>query len=89
MVRELYEETSQTLRNAVFKGLMKFDLQPSFHGPRRIEYGALFYGELDDFVAFIPNDEAESIVLWDGSSDIGDIEGIDRKLIEIVCTNQS
>lgn len=83
-VRELLEETNQKVNDVAFKGLMKFDLQPSFHGPKRMEYGALFYCELDSLVDFIENDEAVSIILWDGSSDIGHIEEIDKKLIEFV-----
>lgn len=84
IIRELFEETNQKVIDVEFKGLMKFDLQPSFHGPKRIEYGALFYRELDNLVDFIENDEAEKIILWDGSSDIGYIAEIDKKLIELV-----
>lgn len=84
VIRELFEETNQIIYDVEFKGLMKFDLQPSFHGPKRIEYGALFYSETNNLVDFIENDEAETIILWDGSSDIGRIEEIDKKLIELV-----
>lgn len=35
--------------------------------------------QLDDFVEI---DDARSIILWDGTSDIGQIEEIDKKLIE-------
>jgi 8-oxo-dGTP diphosphatase len=63
---------------------MKCELQPSFHGPKRTEYGALFYGELNELADFIENEEAAAIILWDGFSDIGHIEEIDRKLIELV-----
>lgn len=84
VIRELYEETNQILDTAEFKGLMKFRLQPSFHGPERIEYGALFMGELCQLDDFVENDEASSIILWDGTSEIGDIAEIDRKLIEFV-----
>ncbi|WP_413407654.1 hypothetical protein [Paenibacillus amylolyticus] len=63
---------------------MKFRLQPSFHGPERTEYGALFMGELCQLDDFVENDEASSIILWDGTSEIGDIAEIDRKLIEFV-----
>lgn len=61
---------------------MKFRLQPSFHGPERTEYGALFTGQLNQLDDFVENDEARSIILWDGTSDIGQIEEIDKKLIE-------
>ncbi|MGM0881834.1 MAG: NUDIX domain-containing protein [Bacillota bacterium] len=84
VVRELLEETNQKVNDVEFKGLMKFDLQPSFHGPKRMEYGALYYCELDNLVDFIENDEAITIILWDGSSEIGHIEEIDKKLIEFV-----
>ncbi|MGM1049245.1 MAG: hypothetical protein ACQEXX_24335 [Bacillota bacterium] len=65
-----------------FQGLMKFKLQPDFHGPERTEYGALFSGQLIQLNEFIENDEAKAIILWDGASDIGAVEEIDKKLIE-------
>lgn len=82
VIRELFEETHQQAGNVEFKGLMKFELQPDFHGPKRFEYGALFAGELDIVVDFVENDEAEKIIFWDGFSDIGQIEEIDKKIIE-------
>ncbi|WP_127532661.1 NUDIX domain-containing protein [Paenibacillus kobensis] len=81
-IRELLEETNQIAHEVEFKGLMKFRLQPSFHGPERTEYGALFSCRLKELHDFIENEEARSIVLWDGASDIGPIAEIDRKLIE-------
>lgn len=84
VIRELFEETNQTARHVVFMGLMKFDLQPGFHGPKRMEYGALFSGRLVDIVDFVENNEAEKMILWDGISDIGLIAEIDKKLIEFV-----
>lgn len=82
VVRELFEETNQKLNYINFKGLMKFRLQPSFYGPERTEYGALFSGQLSQLDDFVENDEAKSIILWDGSSAIGQIAEIDKKLIE-------
>jgi|SRR5690625_3815154 len=84
VTRELFEETNQSAQNIIFKGLMKFDLQPGFHGPKRIEYGALFAGQLDSLNEFEENDESEKIILWDGLSDIGHIQEIDKKLIEFI-----
>ncbi|WP_338706797.1 NUDIX hydrolase [Paenibacillus amylolyticus] len=84
VIRELFEETNQNMDTTEFKGLMKFRLQPSFHGPERTEYGALFMGELCQLDDFVENDEASSIILWDGTSEIGDIAEIDKKLIEFV-----
>ncbi|MFF2483777.1 NUDIX domain-containing protein [Paenibacillus sp. NPDC058071] len=82
VIRELYEETHQVIEEIDFKGLMKFRLQPSFHGPERTEYGALFSGKRSQLDDFVENDEASSIILWDGIADIGQIEEIDKKLIE-------
>lgn len=77
-VRELFEETNQTVSNLTFKGLMKFQLKPD----DRIEYGALFSGEIINLNPFIDNDEAEQIILWDKVTDIGSIDEIDEKLLE-------
>ncbi|WP_274652814.1 hypothetical protein [Paenibacillus humicola] len=61
---------------------MKFRLQPSFHGPERTEYGSLYAAQLTELNDFVENDEAKSIILWDGVSDIGTVAEIDKKLIE-------
>ncbi|RCW40575.1 NUDIX domain-containing protein [Paenibacillus prosopidis] len=82
VIRELFEETNQKIDYVDFKGLMKFRLQPSFHGPERTEFGALYSGQLSQLDEFVENDEAKSIILWDGVSDIGAIAEIDKKLIE-------
>jgi 8-oxo-dGTP diphosphatase len=85
VVRELREETSQHLdeEDVTFLGLMKFRLQPSYHGPERTEYGALFSGRIDHLEAFTENDEAASIMLWDGVSDCSEtIAEIDKKLLD-------
>jgi 8-oxo-dGTP diphosphatase len=76
--RELIEETNQSVENLTFKGLMKFQLKPD----DRIEYGALFSGEIIYLKPFIDNDEAEQIVLWDKVTDIGLVNDIDEKLLE-------
>jgi len=80
-LRELFEETNQKINHIEFIGLMKFHLQPSFHGPERTEYGALFYAELSELASFAENDEAAEITLWDGTSDIGAIQVIDKKFL--------
>jgi len=58
VIRELFEETNQTIDDVDFKGLMKFRLQPSFHGPERTEYGVLYSGQLSRLEGFVENDEA-------------------------------
>ncbi|RAV17715.1 NUDIX hydrolase [Paenibacillus contaminans] len=77
-VRELLEETNQSVQLLEFKGLMKFQLKPD----DRIEYGALFSGSLQAISPFQANDEAEQIVFWDTVEDIGHIDEIDKKLLE-------
>ena len=82
VVRELEEETGQTITALVFKGLMKCHLQPDFHGPERIEYGALYSGQTDSVADFQSNQEAAEVAWWDGVADIGPMNAIDRKLVE-------
>lgn len=83
-VRELREETNQYASSILFKGLMKFHLQPGFRSSERIEYGALFSGHVDEMASFVENDEAATITWWDGQSDFGYINEIDKALIEYV-----
>ncbi len=83
-VRELHEETNQTAKEILFKGLMKLHLQPSFHGPERIEFGTLYTVQLDTITDFQENEEAGQIVWWDRISEIGYINEIDKKLTEYV-----
>lgn len=77
-VRELFEETNQSIKQLFFKGLMKFQLKPD----DRVEYGALYSGEVNNLNAFKENEEAEQIVFWDRVSNIGYIDEIDEKLLE-------
>ena len=77
-VRELYEETNQSVTHLKFKGLMKFKLKPD----DRLEYGALYSGEIEELKAFKENEEAEQIIFWDKRSNIGYIDEIDEKLLE-------
>ncbi len=82
ILRELYEETRQTVDNLEFAGLMKFHLQPGYQSPERIEYGALFSGAIGQVEEFHETEEAAGITWWDMQADIGFINEIDRKLIE-------
>jgi 8-oxo-dGTP diphosphatase len=59
-VRELFEETGQLAETLTFKGIFKICLQPN----RKVEYGALYTALLDEMKPFMPNDEAERIMLW-------------------------
>ena len=80
IIRELLEETNQTVRKIMFKGIMKFRLKYQ----NQIIYGALFSAYLDTIKPFKKTEEIEKILFWDLQSDIGYVDEIDRKLIEIV-----
>lgn len=76
--RELQEETGQTICSLRFVGIMEFCLQPD----SRIEYGALYAGELEEISGLGPTIEAEQVILWDLHSEIGVIDKIDRTLMD-------
>jgi len=76
-LRELKEETNQEINNLVFKGIMKFQLKPN----NGIEYGTLYYGELNNFIPFNENEEIKNIKLWD-KKEIIKIDEIDKKLLD-------
>ncbi|WP_051688253.1 NUDIX hydrolase [Desulfofalx alkaliphila] len=76
--RELYEESSQAVNSICLKGIMKFCFQPD----RRIEYGTLFYGQIEKVNTFQANEEIAAIKFWDLKEDIGYIDEIDRQLID-------
>ncbi|CAM4003861.1 NUDIX domain-containing protein [Lederbergia lenta] len=77
-VRELFEETNQRIDDIRFKGLMKLQLKPD----DRMEYGALFIGDIKELRPFEENEETEQIIFWDQKTDIGYIDEIDEKLLE-------
>lgn len=76
--RELHEEINQSIKQLSFKGLMKFRLKPD----DRIEYGALYSGEIDIISDFKENEEVEKIIFRDREENIGYIDEIDEKLLE-------
>ncbi|MGD0060166.1 MAG: NUDIX hydrolase [Verrucomicrobiia bacterium] len=77
-LRELGEETNQKVTDAEFRGVMECRLQPD----HRTECGALFRATLTELRPFEPNSEASEIVLWDGVSDIGEVDQIDAELLK-------
>jgi len=58
--RELFEETGQIAKPLTFRGLFKLRLQPE----GKVEYGALYSTVLDEIRPFVPNEEADRIILW-------------------------
>lgn len=83
-LRELLEESNQIVTDPQFIGVMKFDLMPDYWvKAQRIEYGTLFFAELTTKQDFILNDEMSDICFWNGIDNIGFIEPIDAKMIEL------
>jgi 8-oxo-dGTP diphosphatase len=75
--REMFEETNQTPERIEFRGLMKFKLKNG-----KTEYGGLFSADIEIERPFIINEEANKIIYWDGITDIGYIDEIDKELLK-------
>jgi len=75
-LREMLEETNQIPDRTRFVGLMKIILKNG-----KTEYGVLFSAYIQQERPFEKNSEAGHIVWWDGQSDIGYIDEIDRELL--------
>ncbi len=81
-LRELLEESNQVLQNMEFMGLMKLELMNKYGSaePSRLEYGALFQGNVEKDREFKDNSEVQAITWWDGHENIGPVTGIDAWL---------
>jgi 8-oxo-dGTP diphosphatase len=87
-IRELFEETNQRVEHPEFRVVLKYRAPSDsriywgiHHG---IYYGTLFSGELPSPSPFRENDEIERITFWDGKTDIGYIDEIDRTVIKLI-----
>ncbi|MGB1285989.1 MAG: NUDIX hydrolase [Aggregatilineales bacterium] len=60
-IRELYEETGQSVNSLDYVARMKFDFAPD----NRINFGVLYTSRVDNLETFMPNEEASDIMLWD------------------------
>lgn len=80
-IRELFEETHQQVDAAEFKGLFK-KKRPN----GEIVYMAIFFCIKDGIVPFEKKeeDEFDEIKLWNLKEDIGYVDEIDFKIIEVV-----
>lgn len=80
-IRELFEETHQQVDAVEFKGLFK-KKRPN----GEIVYMAIFFCIKDGIVSFEKKeeDEFDEIKLWDLKEDIGYVDEIDFKIIEVV-----
>ncbi|WP_232066189.1 NUDIX domain-containing protein [Bacillus sp. KH172YL63] len=77
-IRELYEETGQKVDHLEFKGLMKIKRSSG-----EIQFNPVFSTEITALQPFVENDETSRIMLWDGKEEIGIVDSIDEKLIQI------
>ena len=75
--REFKEETNQEAKSLHFCGLAKTATSNGF-----IEYTSLFSAVVDRLSPFQSNDEIERIALWDLNQEIGEVNPIDRKLVD-------
>jgi 8-oxo-dGTP diphosphatase len=80
VLREILEETGQTPEYVRAEGIIS--IQSVNKG--KIVYGAIFSGTVKTLKDFKNNDEITAICCWNGIDDIGYINEIDRKLIEII-----
>jgi len=81
-IRELFEETNQSISNLDFKGLFK--IYDKFKN--EIRFRAAYYGEILDLAKFEENDEMVGIMLWDLQSDIGYFDEVDKKMLQLCLT---
>jgi len=85
-LRELEEESGLVCASLDLRwvGAMKLLLVPTQFQPSvRMEYGALYAVEIDNVAQFVPNEEISRVCWWDGVESIGEIAGIDQKLLEL------
>jgi 8-oxo-dGTP diphosphatase len=78
-VRELKEETGQTARDLRLAAVIRLRPVSKDHDV----FGAIFIGEISGRTPFSGNEEISAISYWDRKSDIGFIDEIDRKLVEL------
>lgn len=80
-IRELFEETHQKVENIEFKGLFK-KKRPN----GEIVYMAIFLCVKDEIIPFVKKDDDENdeIKLWNLKENIGYVDEIDLKIIEII-----
>lgn len=81
-VRELFEETHQRHDDLIFKGIFKICDQHD-----KIRYQAVFYGEQETLEPFVKaeGDEMDEIILWDMKAEIGYIDEVDWKIVQMSC----
>jgi 8-oxo-dGTP diphosphatase len=91
-VRELGEESGLVCGHDAprFVGATMLRLQPDSRRPvTRVEYGALYFVEIEAGDGFVPNEEVSDVCWWDGVSPIDGLDAIDCLLAELGSEGQS
>jgi len=78
-IRELFEESGQSVNNMDFVGLVKVRRNTA-----EIVFSAIFTACLTTMTSFQPNEEIQKNIYWDFSSNIGYINEIDRYVVSLV-----
>lgn len=81
IVRELREESGQTMNNLRLRGIVK--IRKKVAGLKEFA-GALYSGDLTEVVPFDGNEEISRICLWDGRSELPDLCEIDAEVVKLV-----
>ncbi|KIL43178.1 NUDIX domain-containing protein [Jeotgalibacillus campisalis] len=79
-IRELYEETGQTINDLAFRGLLKVKNISS----GLVKFNPVYAAHIEKLQPFRKNDETSGIKLWDLYETIGWIDEIDCKLLNYV-----
>lgn len=79
-IRELYEETGQTVENLDFIGLLK--VKNNSNGT--VKYNPVYYGTMDQLQPFVKNAETSQIMLWDLQEEIGVIDQVDVRIFDYI-----
>jgi 8-oxo-dGTP diphosphatase len=84
--RELHEESSNDCDPAELRFLFAFELllgPTRFNSEPHRELGALYEVDIRHIASFIPDEEIGATLWWNGSELSHELDGIDRKLIEL------
>lgn len=79
-MRELYEETGQTVADLAFKGLLKVRNQNN----GRVKFNPVYSAAIDRLQPFLENAETTEIKLWDLQEDIGPFDEVDLEIFDYV-----
>ncbi|WP_108669065.1 NUDIX domain-containing protein [Peribacillus acanthi] len=72
-IRELYEETGQSVDDLEFKGLLKVKNLSK----NNVKYNPVYFATVEKIHPFLPNNETSEIVWWNLKDDIGTIDETD------------